>query len=133
MALRRDAADDWFSKVVRLKADWTCECCGRQYGGPSTGLHCAHIYGRANKRVRWSLDNAVSLCFGCHQTFTANPLDFHSWLQGYLGEGHMEMLNEKRHQMFKTTKIIRKEISDHYREEFRTLMDNSGYTPISYN
>ena len=133
MAIKRDAADKWFSDVVRLKANWSCECCDKQFFGPHSGLHCAHIYGRANKAVRWSLDNAVSLCFYCHRTFTENPLEFRDWLYGYLGEGHMELLTEKKNQQFKTTQKIRSEIAAHYRDEFKKLFSDTIYEPISYN
>ena len=90
MAIKRDAADKWFSDVVRLKSESTCEHCGK-FGRQE----CAHIYGRAAKSVRWSLDNAVCLCHYCHRTFTANPLDFSRWCMEHLGPGHMELLREK--------------------------------------
>lgn len=133
MAIKRDRADKYFSDVIRAKAGWSCECCHKHYGGPSAGLHCAHIYGRANKAVRWSLDNAVSLCFYCHRTFTENPIEFREWLFDYLGEGHMDILLEKKNQQFKTTALIRDEIADHYREEFKLLQKNEDYEPKSYN
>jgi len=133
MGIKRDAADAAFSDVVRCKANWSCEHCSRQFNGRSAGLHCAHIYGRANKRVRWSLDNAVSLCAYCHRYFTENPLEFHSWLESYLGHGHIEMLNEKRREVFKTNKLIRSEVASHYREQFSAMDDNQEFEPVSYN
>ena len=130
--IKRDAADSAFSKCVRLRANWRCEHCEKQYDSSSTGLHCAHIYGRANKSTRWDMGNAVALCCHCHQTFTANPLDFHQWLHAYLGEGHMELLRERKNQIFKTTKAIRAEIAKHYREEYRKLEADPNYKIIGY-
>lgn len=132
MAIKRDQADHWFSKCTRHRAGWKCEHCGKQYDQSSQGLHCAHIYGRANKSTRWDMDNAIALCYSCHQTFTANPLDFHHWLHSYLGDGHMEILLEKRNQIFKTTKAIRSEIAAHYRQEYRKAEQDPGYKIISY-
>jgi hypothetical protein len=57
MAIKRDAADKWFSNVVRKKAGYVCEHCHKV----DARMECAHIYGRAAKSVRWSLDNAVCL------------------------------------------------------------------------
>lgn len=131
MGIKRDNADKWFSDVVRAKADWACECCGKEFGGRSSGLHCAHIYGRANKSTRWSLDNAVSLCYGCHRTFTEHPLDFKNWLDGYLGSGHIERLTEKRRAVLKTNKALRDEIASHYKEQYELMAQ--GNDPVSYN
>ena len=83
MAIKRDAADKWFSDVVRQNAGFECEHCHRQDGS----MECAHIFGRAAKSVRWSMMNAVCLCHYCHLTFTANPLDFTAWLEQYKGQG----------------------------------------------
>ena len=121
MAIKREACDKWFSDVVRAKAGWCCEYCGKSFGGASAGLHCAHIFGRANKSTRWSLDNAVSLCAYHHDYFGKNPVSFADWLSGYYGEGHMDILREKRNQILKTNQQLRKEISDHYRAEYRNI------------
>lgn len=129
MAIKRDAADKWFSDVVRKKAGHVCESCGKVEGR----MECAHIYGRSAKSVRWSLDNAVCLCHYCHMKFTANPLEFTRWLEETLGEGHMEMLREKWQVLMKTNKELRKEIAKHYREEFKKMDKDEKYEPISYN
>lgn len=129
MAIKRDAADKWFSDVVRKKAGHVCESCGKVDGR----MECAHIYGRAAKSVRWSMDNAVCLCHYCHMKFTANPLEFTKWLEDTLGEGHMDMLREKWQVLMKTNKLLRKEIAKHYREEFKKMDEDENYEPISYN
>jgi hypothetical protein len=129
MAIKRDAADKWFSDVVRKKAGHVCESCGKVEGR----MECAHIYGRSAKSVRWSLDNAVCLCHYCHMKFTSNPLEFTAWLQEELGEGHMEMLREKWQVLMKTNKELRKEIAKHYREEFKKMDEDENYEPVSYN
>lgn len=129
MAIKREACDKWFSDVVRKKANHVCESCGIS----GVTMDCAHIYGRRAKSVRWSLDNAVSLCRGCHRKFTENPIDFTHWLNEYLGEGHMELLNEKRNHLMKTTKTLRKEIATHYRLEFKKMEADEHYEPVSFN
>lgn len=129
MAIKRDAADKWFSDVVRKKAGHVCESCGKVEGR----MECAHIYGRAAKSVRWSMDNAVCLCHYCHMKFTANPLEFTKWLEDTLGQGHMDMLREKWQVLMKTNKLLRKEIAKHYREEFKKMDEDENYEPISYN
>ena len=132
MAIKRDAADSWFSKCVRIRDQWRCVSCNKQYGPSDSGLHCAHIYGRANKSTRWDLGNAISLCYACHQRYTANPIDFHHFCQQYLGGGHMDLLRERKRRILKTNAALRAEISKHYREEFRKKEQDSDYTIIGW-
>jgi len=129
MAIKREACDDWFSKCVRARDKYTCQNCGRQEGQ----LDCAHVYGRAKKSTRWSMDNAVCLCRGCHQFYTSHPVAFTDWLTGLWGEGHMDLLREKANSILKTNKALRKEISDHYRAEFRRWEADDSYEVISWN
>ena len=127
MSIRRDQADIWFSKVVRARDQW-CMSCGR-----TESLQAMHIVGRRNKAVRWSLDNAVTGCAGCHRYYTENPLAFHDWLRTLLGDGHLEILREKAREIMKTNQQVRAEISKHYREEFKKIERNEDYAVISYN
>jgi len=96
-------------------------------------LQACHIYGRRMKVLRWSLDNLITGCPSCHRRWTENPLEFHDFLEMYLGEGHMAILREKSQGHLKTTKALRKEISAHYRAEFRKMEEDFDYAPISWN
>jgi hypothetical protein len=132
VAIKRDQADAWFSKCIRHRAQWKCECCGKQYTKSDTGLHAAHIFGRAGKSTRWDLGNAIALDYACHQRFTANPVDFHTWLYEYLGSGHMELLKERRRLILKTNKELRAEIAKHYREEYQRAEQDPNYIIIGW-
>ena len=125
--MRRDAADSWFSKCVRHRDQHRCQYCFKE------GTDSAHIYGRAKKSVRWSMDNAVTLCRYHHRWFTANPVAFTDWLTKIYGEGHMDILREKANATLKTNKLLRKEISDHYRTEYRKAEADPSYEIVSYN
>ena len=127
MAVKRDAADIWFSKAVRAR-DGRCLHTGRE-----DALECAHIYGRRAKILRWSLDNAVTLTHASHRYFTENPIAFHDWLESALGEGHMAILREKSQGIMKTTDALRKEIAKHYREELKKFHDDPEYRIVSWN
>jgi hypothetical protein len=45
----------------------------------------------------------------------------------------MEMLLEKKNILMPTTKQLRKEIAKHYREQYKLMMADQSYKPISYN
>ena len=79
------------------------------------------------------MDNAITLCRYDHQWFTSNPVAFTDFLTKIYGEGHMEILREKANSIMKTNKILRKEISDHYRAEFRAADADPAYVIVSYN
>ena len=124
------AADDWFSKCVRERAEWKCEKCGTQYGPSSSGLQCSHFHGRANYAVRFDPLNAFAHCTACHYEMEGNPHEFTLWAQEQLGEGAYTLLLEKKNQLdngrFARRDVKQKaksEISRHYREQFRALQE----------
>jgi len=128
MAIKRDAADMWCSRAVRLR-DKYCMRCGSPHN--LEAMHCTH--GRRNKRLRYSLDNLQSGCTACHRYYTENPLEFLDDLRRLWGEGHIDMLREKGREIMKTTKELRKEIAKHYREEVNKKLADDDYTIVSYN
>jgi len=127
VAVKRDAADIWFSKAIRAR-DGECVVCGKQ-----EALECCHIYGRRNKAVRWSMDNAITMCHYHHRWTTENPLEMARLCEQLLGCGHMEILREKSQAILKTTKQLREEVAKHYREEVRQREIDPDYEIISYN
>jgi len=127
VSIKRDQADVWFSKAVRLR-DGFCVRCGN-----SETLQAMHVVGRRNKAVRWSLDNAAAGCAACHRYFTENPLAFTDFLEQLWGKGHLEILREKAREILKTTKDLRKEISAHYRAEVKKKEEDPEHEIISYN
>lgn len=134
MGIKRDPADNWFSKCVRERTDYTCEVCFKSYDRSSTGLHCSHYHGRANKSVRWHGDNAFAHCFGCHQKMGANPHEFQLWAEKTLGSGRYDILTERKNdinmakQMFKDNKAGH--IAKHYKKQHAILSEkrNNGET-----
>jgi len=127
MAIKRTNADIWFSKAVRLR-DGHCLVCGTDQS-----LECAHIYGRRRKIVRYSMDNAVTLCHHHHRVFTENPLAFAGFLETELGAGHLEILTEKCRGILKENKAVRDEIAKHYREQIKLYEKDQSHIFVSYN
>lgn len=135
MGIKRDSADAAFSDCVRERADWKCEndLCGRQFSESDRGsLQCAHIYGRRAKSIRQDPLNAFAFCFGCHQHFTENPLDFELFVKRKLGEGALNILNEKRQGLVKYNKLFIKDCAAHYREQFKTMREKRKQGATGY-
>ncbi len=65
--IKRTAEDARFSKMIRERDNFTCQRCGKQHDRSSMGLHCAHNFTRRTKITRFEPENALALCYGCHQ------------------------------------------------------------------
>lgn len=119
--MKRDPLDGVFSDLVRERANWTCERCGRYAPeGQRQGLHCSHNYGRRNRSVRWWPLNAVCLCYACHQWYGDYPLDASDWLRRKLGD-LADILRERANTPRKYTAAERREMLVHYRAEWKRL------------
>lgn len=92
MKIRLDPLDRLFSEYIRLRANNKCERCGAY----SKRLQCSHYFGRARKSVRYDEENAVALCFGCHQYFTSYPLEHTEWFKKRLGRNFDLLLGRMR-------------------------------------
>lgn len=90
--LKRSPADKLFSDYIRTRDDWTCQRCFRQYDPPTISLHCSHFHGRGKKSVRFDPENAVALCFGCHQHMGAHPQEHRDFFFKRLGEKKYDAL-----------------------------------------
>lgn len=104
--------DTLWANKVKEKAEYKCEVCGKE-----TGLNSHHIFSRSNKRVRWDLDNGISVCVGHHVfgLFSAHksPIEFIEWLKGQRGEEWYQRLREKANyniEYKKRTKEVEEEI-----------------------
>lgn len=75
--------DKKFSQYIR-KRDGKCLRCGTT----DKQLQCSHIIPRQITHLRWSADNAISLCCQCHKfgknSWHSNPLMSVRWLEQVL-------------------------------------------------
>ena len=75
------------------------------------------------------------MCWGCHQKLGSNPHDHREFVMNKLGQGRYEKLLVLRNDnsIGKCVKKQEKQISKHYREEFRAMErerednGNTGY------
>ena len=128
--MKRDICDDLFSKLIRERAGWNCESCGKNYEHRTQGLHCSHFFSRRHKSTRWDPENAAAHCFGCHQRLGGNPIDFTTWIKGHLGVCAMAALRLRAHQTVKIDKTMKKQITEHLRGELKRIQElrNNGAT-----
>lgn len=94
--IKLNKLDIVFSQLVRERANWTCERCGRYFPEYSRrGIHCSHFYGRRAKSVRWHPLNAAAHCAGCHKYLESNPIEFQEWIQNHLGSHYNTLIDLK--------------------------------------
>ncbi len=130
--MKTSPADQAFSKCIRAANDYKCQKCGKQYDSSSTGLHCSHNFGRRHRTIRWCKDNALSMCFSCHQWFGESPADSGKWLEEFIGIGNVDLLREKMNSKLKVTKLEEKEIAKHYREQLKIIQQKRSDGETGY-
>jgi len=125
MSIKINPADQWFSKCIRERANWTCEHCLTVYERGAQGLHCSHLFGRRAYAIRFCPDNAFAHCFGCHQKLGSNPVDFTLWATAKIGQGMIDILTEKKNDisLAKLHKKNTKEVAAHYKREYAVMLD----------
>lgn len=69
--------DKLCSELTRSRG--SCEKCGQTAAAVKLETH--HVYGRANRRLRWDRRNLVCLCFRDHLWAETHPLDFADWFR----------------------------------------------------
>jgi len=123
-AIKRTPADKAFSDCIRSAAEWTCERCETYYPeGRRMGLHCSHYHGRGKWGVRFNVNNAEALCYGCHQYLGAHPNLHTDHKLESIGQGAIDILQEKANDtsLGRAARRDAKDIAKHYRTEFKRI------------
>ena len=79
------------SMVVRARAGYRCERCGKTSGQ----MQCAHIFSRAYTMTRTDEANAWCLCASCHRYLTQNPLEHVNFAYETIGQARFLLLRDK--------------------------------------
>ncbi len=100
--------DDFWSLVVRQRANHTCVKCGRvMIPGSGNAMNAHHFIGKGSRSTRWDLDNGICLCAGCHRMKTdaahRQPEKFKKWVIDEYGEEWYENITIKGNQIKKWT------------------------------
>jgi hypothetical protein len=95
--IRVSVADRRFSEQIRERDGWTCQRCGAMYPKKWRGLHCAHMFTRRTRATRFDPDNALALCYGCHQFVDSHAEEKRElWVQ-HIGDERFEALAARAH------------------------------------
>ncbi len=122
MKTRRDKLDILFSKLVRERASWECEACGRYFPEDDRqGLHCSHHFSRRKRSIRFSPLNASAHCFTCHQTLGENPVIFHDWIRGHLGDEKFASLRVQAERLVRLKKHDKAELYENLKASWADM------------
>ena len=118
--IKRTKLDAVFSDLVRERADWTCQCCGKEFPDrKGAGLHCSHFFGRRGASTRHHGDNCYALCFSCHQRLGSNPHEHRAFVHRELGEVRYNDLVLRANTPVKRSKAEREEMYQHYKAQLQ--------------
>lgn len=93
--MKRDKADAEWSDMIRERAEWTCQRCGKEYPPPTRALHACHIFSRGIKRTRHDPDNGFAADYGCHMYLDHHPLEKTAFAIKLLGKRRYEALERR--------------------------------------
>ena len=96
--IKTTAEDRKFSKMIRERAGWRCQRCGRQYVPPTNALHCAHNFTRRTKATRFDEFNALALCYGCHQYVDSHSDAKEKLFRDWFGDDQYEITAALAHE-----------------------------------
>lgn len=109
--IRRDAADDAFSKWVRLR-DMTCCRCGSRVQLNDKGMpithQASHFMSRRKEATRFDPLNVDTLCGGCHTYFTSQPAEHYLWQVRRKGQQVVDDLILRSNQFQKKDRVAEK-------------------------
>ena len=114
--MKISAADKAFADCVKEAYDHVCQVCSRQ-----GRVELSHIYSRRHRTIRWCADNALPKCHACHRWWHENPTESGHWFRRLVGDGAIQLLQEKRDSRIKVPKAEEKEIAAHYRRELEII------------
>lgn len=122
--IKRDPADDIFSKFIRLR-DMECRRCHSRVqlnakGDPVTH-QASHFQGRRKEATRFDEENVDTLCGGCHQYFTANPGEHYEWQVKMKGQKAVDAIVLRSNMAHKKD---RKMAQIFWTEQYKKLKEN---------
>lgn len=132
MKIRIDKRDVIFSKIIRLRAKWTCEACNT-YFHLGHGLQCSHFFGRRHMSTRWDPDNAAAHCFTCHMRFGENPIEFTAWIKRYLGDVRYECLQLRHRTIVNRTKADLAFLYEHLKQQLAAIQEDPNHSVVAYD
>lgn len=134
--IKRTPADTSFSKAIRIRNNYICEYCGADMSHDLANLHCSHFVSRGYLATRYNPSNAFAHCHKCHDKLGGGRFgggNFAEFAQHYddvFGAQEREFIRRLSRTEFRKHKSYIKEISAHYRKEFRRMeaLRESGET-----
>ena len=110
--------DRLFSSVVLTAANRVCNMCGKTDGKKD----CSHIIPRQVLATRWNTDNALCLCFRCHQiVWHKDPVNAVRWLEKKVGKTYLDNLIAESKKDFQLDSTTIKEIETQLKEQYNSL------------
>jgi hypothetical protein len=94
-SIRRTAADARFSHQIRARDGWRCKRCHTE--PKPGGLHSAHHFTRRTGATRFDPDNALALCYGCHQYLDSHPYEKEAFWRAEIGDERFDALAARAH------------------------------------
>lgn len=96
--IKRDKADELFSRWIRERDKWQCVRCSRKHDPSAGTLGNSHYWSRRHEKTRYDLENCDSICNSpCHRLWGGDYRDeYKAFKVRQLGKTRYDLL-DKRH------------------------------------
>lgn len=120
--------DILWSKLVKDRAGNRCERCFSQ----AKRLNSHHLISRRYIGTRYSLQNGLAICVGCHFWFHQNPIEASKWILEKRGEDWYNRLQLKKQAIKVDLQMVKLELENttfpgHGSLIARTLKNRRGH------
>ena len=125
--VKRTPADNWFSKCIRIRSNWTCEYCNVSFEHNKSQLHCSHFISRGYLATRYHPKNALAHCQQCHEKLGGgrwgggNVAEFAEHYDSVFSSTDREIMRQLAQAQFRKHKQHLSYISKHYRTEHKAM------------
>ncbi len=96
--------DKLWAEIVKIRAGYKCEYCGRK-----DTLNSHHLFSRSSMGMRWNIQNGCCLCVSHHVfgNFSAHksPFEFVEWIKEKRGEEWYKQLRRQAQEIYKPNYI----------------------------
>lgn len=120
MTRKINTADKHFSLCVRLRSDWNCDACEKNFAHEKHRLQCSHFITAARWTIRYHPLNVFAHCVGCHQKLGGgrwgggNVAEFARHYDIMYGSDNREVMRIMSHRTFYDSKKYYKDICTYF-------------------
>ena len=95
-----------WARNVKERDNWTCQICKKNLKKEPRNCNAHHIIPRQFKKMRWDINNGITLCVNHHRRGVYSPHQNAIWFFGWMNENKSQQLRYCIQKLQELEKII---------------------------